>query len=297
MLPLESVPNVSEGRDPAVIAAIGDALTAAGGHVLDVHSDGDHHRSVFTLVARDDATLVEALLAGVAEARARIDLRGHDGVHPRVGTADVVPLVPLAAADLPRAEQAARELARRIGGELGLPVFHYGTVGEGRRPAFFRRGGPEELQRRVDAGELSPVAGPSRLDPAAGAVLVGARSPLVAFNVDLATADVEVAKEVAAAVRESSGGLPGVQALGLHLPRTGRVQVSMNIVDVERAPLQEVVARVREEAARRGVEPAGAELVGLLPAGVVARAAAHAVLLPLLDGGRVLEAAALDALC
>ena len=296
MLPLESVPNVSEGRDAAAIAAIGGAFLAAGARVLDVHADADHHRSVFTLVAPDDATLVEALVAGIAETRARVDLREHDGVHPRVGAADVVPLVPLRAGDLPRAERAARELARRLGGELRLPVFLYGTVGEGRRPAFFRRGGPAELQRRVDAGELVPAAGPARLDPGAGAVLVGARSPLVAFNVDLATGDVEVARAVAAAVRESGSGLPGVQALGLLLPRSGRVQVSMNVIDVEAAPLHEVVARVVEEAAARGVRTAGAELVGLLPAGVVARAAAHAVLLPLLDGGRVLEAAALEAL-
>ena len=217
-------------------------------------------------------------------------------MHPRVGAADVVPLVPLRADDLPRAERAARELGKRIGSELGLPVFLYGTIGEGRRPAFFRRGGPEELQRRVDAGELEPAAGPTRLDAATGAVLVGARPPLVAINVDLATDDVEVARAVAATVRESSGGMPGVQALGLRLPRSGRIQVSMNVVDVERAPLHEVVSLVRAEATARGVETAAAELVGLLPAGVVARAAADAVLLPLLDGTRVLEAAALDAL-
>ncbi len=264
--------------------------------MLDVHSDPDHHRSVYTLVAGDDDALVEALLAGIDEARARIDLRRHDGVHPRVGAADVVPLVPLQAEDLPRAEQAARRLARRIGADLGLPVFLYGTIAEGRRPAFFRQGGPEELQRRVENGELAPAAGPARLDLAAGAVLVGARPPLVAFNVDLATDDVDVARAVARAVRESSGGMTGVQALGLRLPRSGRVQVSMNVIDVERAPLQDVVARVREEAALRGVEMTRAELVGLLPAGVVAGAAAEALLLPVLDGGRVLEACALDAL-
>ena len=136
-------------------------------------------------------------------------------------------------------------------------MFLYAESGAGRRPAFFRRGGPEELQRRVDAGELAPDFGPARLDPGAGAVLVEARSPLVAFNVALASSDVEVARAVAAIVRESSGGLPGVQALGLLLERTGRAQVSMNILDVETTPLHEVVARVRSEAAAWGVEVAG----------------------------------------
>jgi glutamate formiminotransferase len=295
VLPLESVPNVSEGRAPESIAAIRDAFARGGARVLDVHADPDHHRSVYTLVARDDEALVGALLAGVAEARARIDLRTHDGVHPRVGAADVVPLVPLRAQDMPRAEGAARQLARRIG-DVGLPVFLYGTVGEGRRPAFFRRGGPVELQRRVDAGELEPAAGPRRLDPAAGAVLVGARAPLVAFNVDLRTEDVDVARAVAAAVRESGGGLPGVQALGLELPGSRRVQVSMNLLDTERTRLHDVVARVVAEAAARGVETEGAELVGLLPAAVVASAAADRLLLPQLDASRVLEAVALGAL-
>jgi glutamate formiminotransferase len=290
------VPNVSEGRDPAAIAAIRTAFEAGGGRVLDVHSDVDHHRSVYTIVAASDEVLIDSLLGGIAEARARIDLRAHDGVHPRVGAADVVPIVPLRAGDLPRAEHAARALARSIGEELRLPVFLYGTVAAGRRPAFYRRGGPDELQRRVDAGELQPSAGPSRLDPASGAVLVGVRAPLAAFNVDLATEDVDVARDVAAAVRESGGGMAGVQALGLRLPRSGRTQVSMNVVDLERAPLHDVVARVRAEAAGRGVELAGAELVGLLPASAVARAAAGSVLLPLLDAGRVVEHAALDAL-
>ena len=142
MLPLESVPNVSEGRDADSIAAIGNAFASGRARVLDIHSDPDHHRSVYTLVAPDDAALLDALLAGVDAARARIDLRRHDGVHPRVGAADVVPVVPLRPDDLGRAEDVALELAARVGEELGLTVFLYGTVGDGRRPAFFRRGGP-----------------------------------------------------------------------------------------------------------------------------------------------------------
>lgn len=289
MLPLESVPNVSEGRDTQAIAAIGNAF-ARRARLLDVHSDADHHRSVFTLVGSEgDEALVESLVAGIAEAGRRVDLRRHEGAHPRVGAADVVPLVPVRPDDMGRAVEAARSLGARVAGELGLPVFLYGDAGGGRRPAFFRRGGPVELQRRVDAGELAPDFGPPRLDAAAGAVLVGARAPLVAFNVVLDTDDVEAARSVAAAVRESGGGMPGVQALGLRLPASGRVQVSMNLVDLDRAHLHEVVDRVANEARRRGTAVRECELVGLLPATAVIGAAAAPLRLPGLDGSRVLE--------
>src|SRR5581483_6478876 len=166
------------------------------------------------------------LLAGIACARERIDLRRHEGAHPRIGAADVVPVVPLRPEDAERARAAALELARRVGEELGLPVFLYADLAPGRGPAFFRRGGPSELQRRVDAGELAPDFGPLHLDPSAGAVLVGARRPLIAFNVNLRSRDVEVARAIAAVVRETGGGFPGVRALGLELPGAGLVQVS-----------------------------------------------------------------------
>ncbi len=288
MLPLESVPNVSEGRDAVTIGALAAAFSSHGARLLDVHSDPDHHRSVLTLVGADEA-LVQSIVAGIAAARERIDLRRHDGVHPRVGAADVVPVVPIVAADMPRALAAALAVGRRVGEELGLPVFLYAESGGGRRPAFFRRGGPDELQRRVDAGEVVPDFGPTRLDPRAGAVLIGARRPLVAFNIELDTGDVAVARAIASAVRESSGGLAGVQALGLLLSHSGRAQVSMNLLDVDASALHEVVARVREEARLRGVEIAGGELVGLLPGSVVAAAAAAALALDRLAPDRVLE--------
>ncbi len=265
---LESVPNVSEGRNPAVIAAIGQAF-ARSGRVLDVHSDADHHRSVFTIVA-EEHDLIEALLAGIARSADLIDLRSHDGIHPRVGVADVVPVVPLERGGMKHANEVALELGRRVGDELGLPVFLYGESGEGRRPAFFRRGGPAELQRRIDHGELEPAFGPSRLDARAGAVLVGARPLLIAFNVELRTGDLADAQAIAVAIRESSGGMRGVQALGLLLPRTGRIQVSVNVIDVDAAPLAAVVERVREVAVERGVEVGRSELVGLLPESAVA---------------------------
>jgi glutamate formiminotransferase len=284
---LEAVPNVSEGRDAAVVSAVGEAF-ARRAVLLDVHSDPDHHRSVFTL-AGDDEALVDSLLAGIAAAIELIDLREHDGVHPRVGVADVVPLVPLESAGMERAARTARALARRIGTELELPVFLYGEVGAGRRPAFFRRGGLEELAHRVDAGELVPDAGPNRIDPRSGAVLVGARNVLVAYNLDLGTDDLGVASAIAAAVRESAGGMPGVQAIGLHLSGSGRLQVSMNVIDLDRASVHEVVERVRNEAASRGVDVVAGELVGLVPERVLVAAAAAGVELPGIDASRVLE--------
>lgn len=292
MAVLESVPNVSEGRDPTVVAAIARAFAQGGARVLDTHLDGDHNRAVITLVG-DDEALTDGLVAGIGEARARIDLRAHEGVHPRVGAADVVPVVPLASGDLGRAAAVARAVGARVGEELRIPVFLYGEIAEGRRPAFFRRGGPAELQRRVDAGELEPAYGPPRLDAAAGAVLLGVRRPLVAFNLEL-HGTLEVAREVAAAVRESSGGLRGVQALGLELG-SGRIQVSTNVIDLDATAPHELVAHIVAEAAARGAVVGAGELVGLLPACAVAAAARAAGIAGPLDARGVPTAAALDA--
>jgi glutamate formiminotransferase len=287
-LPLEAVPNVSEGRDESALAELRAAFGAPA-RLLDVHTDWDHHRSVFTLVGSGDE-LVETLLAGIAAAARRIDLRKHEGAHPRIGAADVVPLVPLEPEAEPAARAAALALADRVGGELGLPVFFYGRLTEdGREPAFFRKGGPEELQRRVDAGELRPDRGPDRLHPSAGAVLIGVRRPLVAFNVNLRSDDVEAAREIAGLVRERDGGFPGVRALGLDLPRAGLVQVSMNVTDWEASALHEIVARIADEAELRGIEVAGSELVGLLPAGVAVEAAGALLRIDGFDPSRVLE--------
>jgi glutamate formiminotransferase len=284
---LEAVPNVSEGRDRAAIEEIGRSF-ATGVSLLDVHSDPDHHRSVFTL-AGDDARLVQGLVSGVARTLDLVDLREHDGVHPRVGAVDVVPLVPIEPGDLERASDAALLVAERLGEELGVPVFLYGVVGAGRLPSFFRRGGLDELVRRIESGELVPDAGPGRIDPRIGATLVGARRALVAYNVELATDDVGVAREIAAAVRESGGGIRGVQAIGLRLPRSGVTQVSMNVLDLGHSPLHQVYARVLAEAARRGVAVQGGELVGLVPASVLSAATAAGAPVPGVDDTRVLE--------
>jgi glutamate formiminotransferase len=266
-LPLESVPNFSEGRNRETITALSAALSGSA-ELLDVHSDPDHNRSVFTLVGDEDA-LAAALLAGVACARERIDLRTHQGAHPRIGAADVVPVVAVDPADAERARDCALDVARRIGTELALPVFLYGETGDGRGPAFFRHG---NLQGRIDAGEIVPDFGPSLLDPAAGGVIVGARRPLIAFNVNLATDDVEIARAIAGVVRERGGGFRGVRALGLYLPGAGHAQVSMNVEDYQATALHDVVARVEREAASRGVEVTGSELVGLMPAGAAVAA-------------------------
>ena len=288
MLPIESVPNFSEGRDRATIDAIGAAL-AEHARVLDLHVDADHNRSVFTLVG-EDAALVEALVAGIAVAKERIDLRAHSGAHPRVGAADVVPLVPVSPTDMERARAAALDVARRVG-DLGLPVFLYAPPARG--PAFYRRGGTDELQRRLDAGELAPDFGPPRLDPRAGGVILGARRPLIAFNVNL-RGPLEVAREIAAVVRERGGGFPGVRALGLDLPRAGVVQVSMNVEDWEAAALHDIVARIADEAAARGAEVLGSELVGLMPAGAAAAAAGATLRIEGFDASHVLELRLLD---
>jgi glutamate formiminotransferase len=285
-LPLESVPNFSEGRDRATLDALQKALSARA-ELLDVHTDEDHHRSVFTLVG-DDAELVDALLAGIECARELIDLREHEGAHPRIGAADVVPIVPIRPDDAARARTAALELARRVGDELALPVFLYGDLAPGRGPAFFRRGGVAELARRLEMGELTPDFGPPRLHERAGGVIVGARRPLIAFNVNLA-GPVEVAREIASIVRERGGGFRGVRALGLDLPRAGLAQVSMNVEDYEAAALHEIVDRVVAEAQARGVEVVGSELVGLMPAGAAVAAAGAILRIDGFDPSRVLE--------
>jgi glutamate formiminotransferase len=286
VLPLESVPNFSEGRDRETIDAIGAALGERA-RLLDVHADPDHNRSVFTLVD-SDAELVDSLLAGIEVAKERIDLRSHEGAHPRIGAADVVPVVPIRPDDIERAKRVALELAGRLGEKLALPVFLYGELAPGRGPAFFRAGGLERLRERVEAGELAPEFGPGELDERSGAVLVGARRPLIAFNVNL-RGELAAARAIAAAVRERDGGFPGVRALGLDLPRAGLVQVSMNIEDWEAAALHQVLARIESEASALGADVLGSELVGLMPGGAAAAAAGSALRIDGFDASRVLE--------
>src|SRR3954453_752876 len=233
-----AVPNVSEGRDRRAIAAIGAAFAPA--RLLDTHSDPDHGRSVFPLAARQ-GELARALVSGAREAVARIDLTKHSGDHPHVGAIDVAPVVYLD--DERRGPACAEALTAGalIGDELGLPVFLYGELAGGRERADLRQGGVERLAR----SGLEPDFGPSPIDPRRGAVLVAARPPLIAFNVDLASDDVALAKDIAAEIRESSPtGLAGVRAMGIRLSDRGCAQVSTNVHDYRRTPLAEVVERV-----------------------------------------------------
>jgi glutamate formiminotransferase len=282
---LEAVPNFSEGRDRALLAEIRSAVEEHA-RVLDVHADPDHNRSVFTCVGEPEP-LVEGLAAAVEVAVRRIDLRRHRGVHPRVGAADVVPIVRFGAGD-PAPRAAALALGERIGA-LGVPVIGYAELGGGVRPAQHRAGGLDGLAGRLDAGEVTQLFGPARLHPSAGAVLLAVRDPLVAFNVDLETADVEVARRIARGVRASGGGLAGLQALGMLAG--GRAQVSMNLIDLSATPLHAVVGEVVRRAAAEGVDVHGSELVGLMPAAVAAQAAGAQLHLPGMAADRLLEVA------
>jgi glutamate formiminotransferase/glutamate formiminotransferase/formiminotetrahydrofolate cyclodeaminase len=259
--PLLAVPNVSEGRDRAAIDAIGQAIPFAGARLLDVHADPDHHRSVYTL-AGPPGTLAHALVAGAREAIARVDLTTPRGSHPHVGAVDVAPIVHLDGARRGAACAEALVAAHELGG-LGLPVLLYGALADGRTRAELRRGGLERLMQCLADGELRPDFGPAQLHPTAGATLVAARPPLIAFNVELEPpATLEDARTIAAELREGGPhGLPGVRAIGLTLPaRDGVAQVSCNVEDHEAVPLVRLVAAV---AARAPV--AGCELVGLAP--------------------------------
>jgi glutamate formiminotransferase len=262
-LSLLAVPNVSEGRDASAIDAIGRAFEGGGVRLLDVHSDPDHHRSVYTL-AGEPGMLAPALLAGAREAIARIDLRRHDGVHPRVGAVDVAPVVHIRAEDRGAACAEALVAGDLLAEELDLPVFLYGALAADRTRAELRRGGSEELASRMAAGDLSPDFGPGLPHDTAGVTLVAARPPLVAFNLELAPpATADDARAIAAQIREGGeDGLAGLRAIGLELAaRDGVAQVSCNVEDPFATPLAAVVAAVRRHA-----DVAAAELVGLAPA-------------------------------
>ena len=255
---LLAIPNVSEGRDQTAIDAIADAFDA---RLLDVHSDTDHHRSVFTL-AGEPGELAQVVANGAAEAMRQVDLDAHEGIHPRVGAIDVAPIVYLDRADRGAACAEALVLGDLLGEELELPVFLYGELAQGRTRAELRKGGPATLAKRIDSGELKPDFGPHKLHPTAGAVLVAARPPLVAFNVELARpATLDDARAIAAAIREGGPeGLHSVRAIGLWLAARDVAQVSTNVEDHHATSLARVVAAIARHAT-----PSQAELVGLAP--------------------------------
>jgi len=289
---LMAVPNCSEGRDPDRIADLVATTQVPGVRLLDVHSDADHNRTVITL-AGDGSALVDAGVALAMRCRDLIDLRRHEGVHPFVGALDVLPFVGLRPSAMPAAVAAARASAARIGAEAGIPCLLYGAAaGTGReRPARLRAAGLGALDRAMRAGEVQSDAGPHVPHHSAGVVLVGARGPLIAWNVWLPGASLDDARAIAGAVREGGdgGGLPAVRALGLLCPRTGLAQVSMNVEDYRRTPLLAVVERVRREAAARGLVAGDSELVGLVPRAALAGASPGELGLPRLLPGQVIE--------
>jgi glutamate formiminotransferase / 5-formyltetrahydrofolate cyclo-ligase len=258
-----AVPNFSQGRDAAAIAAVSAAFEAA--ELLDRHSDEVHNRTVLTLLAAGE-DLIAALAAGARACVERIDMRSHVGAHPCIGALDVCPLVWVTAAGRANARELALEAAARIA-ELEVPVFLYGSVAADdrrRERAHFRRGGLAALDERMRSGELAPDFGPPEPHPTAGATLVTARPPLAAFNVELETGDARVARAVAAGLREAGGGPVGVRAVGIDL--AGVAQVSTNVHDPESVTLGTVIERIRALAAEHGTRPVAAEVVGLVPA-------------------------------
>jgi glutamate formiminotransferase len=274
-----------------VIAAIADAILTSGARVIDVQADASHNRMVVTFVA-EPGLAVEAAMAGAAVATERIDLRRHRGEHPRMGATDVVPFVPFA--DLPM--EVCVELAHRFGArlwkELHVPVYYYGeaaTQPERRELERVRRGGFEDLLERIGDPDRAPDEGPPAAHPSAGATAVGARIPLIAYNVNLKTTDVSVAKEIAKTIRASSGGLPNVKALGFELKDRGLVQVSMNLTDYRVTNIWTVFRVIRDEARRRGVEIEASEIVGTIPLAAAVGVIKDAVIEPAFRMDQILE--------
>jgi len=266
---VECVPNFSEGRRPEVIDEIVGAMVAVPGvRLLDKEMDPNHNRAVVTIVGEPEPVL-EGAFRGIAKAAVLIDLRSHEGEHPRMGAADVVPFVPVRGVTMQDCVALARRLGERVGTELGIPVYLYecAATRPGRENlAEVRKGQFEGLCREIGSNpERDPDFGPKKIHPSAGAVAVGARAFLVAYNINLGTTDVAVAKAIAKAIRHSTGGLRYVKAMGFELKDRGIVQVSINMVNFEGTPLFRVFELVRVEAERHGVPVVGSEIVGLVP--------------------------------
>ena len=296
---IEMVPNVSEGRRAAVIDELASVLRGtAGATLLNTTSDPSHNRSVFTLVGSGEA-LLDATLRMFEVALRHIDLRSHQGAHPRIGAVDVVPYIPLEGSTMDACVQLAHEAGRAVAARYGVPIYFYERAAlrtTRTKLEAVRRGQFEGLPARMHDPDWAPDAGPAVPHPTAGATAIGARMPLIAFNVDLDGATLEDAKRIAATVRESSGGLPYVKALGLWLPHRNRAQVSMNLTDYTQTSLVTAFDAVATRAAALGVHVHESELIGLIPAGALANITPERVGLTDFDWSRVLETRIADAL-
>lgn len=285
---IECIANFSEGRNVATVGEIARAIASSGSDVLDVSSDADHHRTVITF-SGDENTIAEGTVRGIQKAAELIDLTGHRGQHPRIGATDVVPFVPLRHATMEDCVKVSHVVGERVGNELGLPVYLYefaATRPERRNLADVRRGEYEALREKITQDQWKPDYGPASVGTA-GAVAIGARKPLLAFNVYLDTTDVNIAKAIAKSIRESSGGLPYVKALGLFV--NGRAQVSMNLVNFQVTGLFPVVEAIRQQAEAHGVKIERSEVVGLLPQQAVQDALMDYLKLPREVGGWTIE--------
>ncbi len=280
---IECVPNFSEGRDPKAIAAIAGAIEQTGGvALLGFESDADHHRSVITF-AGEPAGVLEAAIQCVGKAAELIDLRRHVGVHPRVGATDVLPFVPLAGSTLDDCVRMAHHAGAEIWGRYSIPVYFY--------EAAARRPSRRHLQnvRRAGFDGQPPDIGEIPAHSTAGAVMVGARPFLIAYNINLATPDAAIAKAIAVKIRESSGGFHFVKAMGLHLKSLNRAQVSMNLTNFAEIPLDELYATVEREAARRGTAISESELIGFIPRQAFEQAPAFFRRIRGFDESRIIE--------
>jgi glutamate formiminotransferase len=292
---LQAVPNFSEGRDPHVVNAIVAAMRSAGADVLDWSADPDHNRAVVTVVGSPDV-VEEAAVAGAHVAVRQIDLRRHRGVHPRIGSLDVLPFVPLAGIGMDEARRRARRTGERLAAEVGVPVYYYGAASDppGRGLRELRRGGFETLVHGWPADRQADVlpSGWSQpgAHPTAGATCVGARKPLLAWNVYVAGVGKATAGEIARALRERNGGFKGVRALALALPSTGRVQISMNLEDLDATSPMAVFARIETLLAAHGGRVVETEVIGLVPDRLFTSAAAERLALPADAGSRLLSA-------
>lgn len=290
---VECVPNFSEGRNPATIQALIDAVTSTAGVVLLDHSmDMDHHRAVLTFCGTP-AAIVEAAFRAIRIATDLIDLRTHVGVHPRIGATDVVPFIPIRGTTLQDCAHLAKRLGGRVGRELEIPVFLY--AGAAARPDHapleaVRRGGLKGLAFRMASDpDWTPDFGPPRLHQSAGAIAIGARPPLIAYNVNLRSTDVDAARSIARSIRQSSGGLPHLKAIGVELASRGLVQVAMNLTDYQVTPIHTALQAVQTEAVKHGIAVAGSELIGLVPQAALDQAAAALLNLNRFDSSHILE--------
>jgi len=265
---VECIPNFSEGRDPSFLDEIVKVIKDAGCKVLDASMDASHNRSVVTFVGTP-ADVEQAAFSAAKRASELIDMEKHQGEHPRIGATDVIPFVPIHGVTMDDCVEMANRVGKRIGEELGIPVYLYAkaaTRPDRVRLPDVRRGEYEGLKEAIKTDpDKKPDFGPSQLHPRAGATAVGARPPLIAFNVNLNTGDVKIARAIARKIRESSGGLPHVQAMGIRIEETGLAQVTMNLLDYRSTSMEVVFSKIEEEVASRGVEIVNSELIGLVP--------------------------------